>query len=193
MFIPFITSLDGEIYPTKGGGRRGRGRTGGGNRSGRNRDGGGGWRDPSGRIGWGGPKGKATISLPGSSWWRRRQASSYSNGGGKPKIIPPGQQFAGRSSGGGRRGAVYGSRFVVIGTSHIFGGVDLRSCDTRIYGSGYPGYYGRGVNGLGFPFVFWPVVWGPGFGYGPRYLHNGSEVRVFFKSLPESVKVRSRN
>ena len=46
----------------------------------------------------------------------------------------------------------------------------------RSYGSGYPGYAGRGVGGLGFPFIFWPVVWGPGFGYGPGYLHN-SEVR----------------
>ena len=31
-------------------------------------------------------------------------------------------------------------------------------CST--YGSGYPGITGRGVAGRGFPFWFWPVVWG---------------------------------
>jgi hypothetical protein len=29
-----------------------------------------------------------------------------------------------------------------------------------MYGSGYPGYHSPGVAGLGFPFWFWPVIWG---------------------------------
>ncbi|KAF9076787.1 hypothetical protein BDP27DRAFT_1312584 [Rhodocollybia butyracea] len=47
--------------------------------------------------------------------------------------------FSGRPAGGGTRSAVYGS---------------------RAYGSGYPGSSGLGVAGRGFPFFFWPVVWG---------------------------------
>lgn len=45
----------------------------------------------------------------------------------------------------------------------------------RTYGSGYPAGYttpGRGVAGAGFPFYFWPVVWGGGLGYGGAYLYN---------------------
>lgn len=39
-----------------------------------------------------------------------------------------------------------------------------------VYGSGYPGYYGRGVSGRNFPFVFWPLSFG-NVG-GPAYLYN---------------------
>lgn len=46
----------------------------------------------------------------------------------------------------------------------------------RTYGSGYPGVNSRGVSGLGFPFIFWPVVWGGGLGYGAAYLHDTNEV-----------------
>lgn len=48
----------------------------------------------------------------------------------------------------------------------------------RSYGSGYPGVTGtRGVDGYGFPFYFWPVVWGGAAGAsGGAYLHT-SEVR----------------
>lgn len=46
----------------------------------------------------------------------------------------------------------------------------------RTYGSGYPGVRSRGINGLGFPFYFWPVVWGGAAGAGgAAYLHS-SEV-----------------
>ncbi len=44
----------------------------------------------------------------------------------------------------------------------------------RTYGSGYPGYYGRGVGGLGFPFYFWPLAFGTV--GGAAYLYN-DEVR----------------
>jgi hypothetical protein len=30
----------------------------------------------------------------------------------------------------------------------------------REYGSGYPGITGRGTDGRGFPFIFWPLAWG---------------------------------
>ena len=46
----------------------------------------------------------------------------------------------------------------------------------RTYGSGYPGTASRGVAGLGFPFVFWPIVWGGSYGYGAAYLHETREV-----------------
>lgn len=44
------------------------------------------------------------------------------------------------------------------------------------YGSGYPGTTGLGVANRGFPFVFWPLVWGGGLGYGAAYLHSNHEV-----------------
>ncbi|KAF9259588.1 hypothetical protein L218DRAFT_874410 [Marasmius fiardii PR-910] len=65
--------------------------------------------------------------------------TSYGGGGGPVGVVPAGQLFAGRSLGGATR-------------SQIFG--------TRTYGSGYPGISSRGVTGRGFPFYFWPVVWG---------------------------------
>ncbi|KAI0036415.1 hypothetical protein K488DRAFT_41051, partial [Vararia minispora EC-137] len=76
----------------------------------------------------------------------------YGNGGGRTIAIPPGQPFAGRSAGGGDRSQVYGN---------------------SVYGSGYPGLAGqRGTTGLGFPFFFWPLVWGGGAAGGVAYLHN---------------------
>lgn len=50
----------------------------------------------------------------------------------------------------------------------------------RVYGSGYPGVASRGVANLGFPFVFWPIVWGGSLGYGAAYLHDTHEVRPVF-------------
>lgn len=48
---------------------------------------------------------------------------------------------------------------------------------SRQYGSGYPGVASRGVAGLGFPFFFWPVVFGTGTLVGTgAYLH-AQEVR----------------
>ncbi|KAK0202711.1 hypothetical protein DFS33DRAFT_1385080 [Desarmillaria ectypa] len=63
-------------------------------------------------------------------------------GSGSTSTIPSGQLFAGRTS------------WPVL--------------YRRSYGSGYPGTSGRGVAGRGFPFYFWPVVWG-----GAAYLHSG--------------------
>ncbi|KAG6829781.1 hypothetical protein H0H87_010296 [Tephrocybe sp. NHM501043] len=55
-------------------------------------------------------------------------------------------------AGGGTRSQVYGS---------------------RTYGSGYPGITGAGVAGRGFPFYFWPVVWGGAAGVETaNYLHD---------------------
>lgn len=50
----------------------------------------------------------------------------------------------------------------------------------RFYGSGYPGYQHRGVDGRGFPFVFWPVVFtAPAIGGGASYLYREVEVFLF--------------
>ncbi|KAL0573020.1 hypothetical protein V5O48_008948, partial [Marasmius crinis-equi] len=65
--------------------------------------------------------------------------TTYGSGGGRPGVVPAGQPFAGRPVGGGTRDQIFG---------------------TRTYGSGYPGITGRGVAGRGFPFYFWPVIWG---------------------------------
>lgn len=68
----------------------------------------------------------------------------------------------------------------------------------RSYGSGYPGVSGLGVGGRGFPFVFWPVVWGGGLGYGAAYLHANHEVsgddgrRRFLITYTFSVSMASR-
>ncbi|KAK6974614.1 hypothetical protein R3P38DRAFT_3132548 [Favolaschia claudopus] len=94
--------------------------------------------------------GKSTpIALGGTS----KSISPYSSGGGRPITIPMGQLFGGRSAGGATRNDIYGS---------------------RTFGSGYPGYFSRGVGGRGFPFWFWPVAWGSGAGYGANvaYMHS---------------------
>ncbi|KAL0577776.1 hypothetical protein V5O48_004204 [Marasmius crinis-equi] len=97
---------------------------------------GGGSRGPSISTGTG--TGSAGGSTP---------VSSESSGGGPNSTISSGP-FAGRSVGGGTREEVFGSRFT---------DVYLRS---RQYGSGYPGVTGPGVAGRGFPYYFWPVIWG---------------------------------
>jgi hypothetical protein len=57
---------------------------------------------------------------------------------------------------------------------------ETRLADTfvsRTYGSGYPGTSGRGVFNHGFPFYFWPIIWGgTAGGANGAYLHD-SEVR----------------
>ncbi|KAH8110027.1 hypothetical protein DFH11DRAFT_1805979 [Phellopilus nigrolimitatus] len=138
-----------KLYRRKGGG--GGGGHGGG-------EGGGGHSDEGGEGSSGGSSGsggassgaRTPVSIgSGSSSGGKTSAISYGSGGGKAAKIPSGQLFAGRSQGGGTRGEVFGS---------------------RTYGSGYPGVTGsRGVAGLGFPFYFWPVVWGTGH---PTYLHS---------------------
>jgi hypothetical protein len=56
----------------------------------------------------------------------------------------------------------------------------LMSMLSGVCGSGYPGLTTqRGVGGLGFPFVFWPVVWGGAAGVdADAYLHRSDEVRT---------------
>ncbi|KAJ7513078.1 hypothetical protein B0H11DRAFT_17357 [Mycena galericulata] len=89
----------------------------------------------SGTKGGSSSSGKSTsISSGGTT----RTITSYNNGGGKTITIPSGNLFAGRTEGGATRGQIWGNRGV---------------------GSGYPGYYSRGVSDRGFPFYFWPMVW----------------------------------
>jgi len=59
---------------------------------------------------------------------------------------------------------------------------------SREYGSGYPGFQGRGVGNRGFPFFFWPLAFGGlGGGLGYTYLHNGEVSSFIFEShLPPS-------
>jgi len=96
----------------------------------------------------GGTKGSVPIS--GSSG--KSSATSYGGGGGKVTTIPSGSLFSGRTQGGGTRQEVFGN---------------------QRYGSGYPGATGLGVSGRGFPFFFWPVVWGGAGGYAAgSYIHN---------------------
>ncbi|KAI0942057.1 hypothetical protein AcV7_002590 [Taiwanofungus camphoratus] len=144
MYVPILTPLGQQLYPRKGGGGHG----GGGGKGGG--EGGGKSGSSSGSSGSkGAPR---SVSIPGSTGGKQT-AVSYGGGGGRVTTIPAGQVFAGRSSGGGTRNEVFG---------------------TSQYGSGYPGVTGRGVAGRGFPFIFWPLVWGEGLGYGANYLF-GSE------------------
>ncbi|KAK7685532.1 hypothetical protein QCA50_011399 [Cerrena zonata] len=158
MYVPGISIPRQRIFPRKGGGAKGGGgggKSGGGSRSGGSSSKGssssssskGGSSSSSGHS-------SAPVSVSGKSPKSGSTVSSFSNGGGRISTIPAGAAFAGRSQGGGSRADVYGS---------------------RTYGSGYPSAYGgvgRGVGGLGFPFFFWPVVWGGGLGYGGAYLYN---------------------
>ena len=67
------------------------------------------------------------------------------------------------------------------------------NCLGRTYGSGYPGFANqRGVNSLGFPFYFWPVVWGSAIGLHTQdaYLHDSEVRRLTFTSLLQSADDR---
>ncbi|TCD60630.1 hypothetical protein EIP91_009761 [Steccherinum ochraceum] len=174
MRIPYISSSSSSsssspssdtnhLYRRKGGGGRGGGKSGGGGSSGGKTGSGssgggssGGKTSGTGSTG-GGSTGKGVgsrgspVPITGRTAGKSSSATAYGGGGGKPTVISAGQPFAGRTVGGGSRGQVFGS---------------------RVYGSGYPGITSRGVGGLGFPFVFWPVIWGGGLGYGGAYLHN---------------------
>ncbi|KAL5522928.1 hypothetical protein ACEPAF_1195 [Sanghuangporus sanghuang] len=145
MFIPFISKASSKRarYRYRRKGGGGGGRGGGGSSSGGSRGGSSGSSSSSGR---------SPVSIgSGSTTGGRTSARPYGNGGGSVTTIPAGQLFAGRTQGGGTRNDIYG---------------------TRTYGSGYPGTASRGVAGLGFPFYFWPVVWGGAAGGGAAYLHN---------------------
>ncbi|KDQ52173.1 hypothetical protein JAAARDRAFT_62106 [Jaapia argillacea MUCL 33604] len=96
--------------------------------------------------------GTSSVGLSGGKTANgKSSATAYGSGGGKVTTIPSGQPFAGRTAGGASRSQVYG---------------------TRSYGSGYPGTSGLGVAGRGFPFYFWPIVWGGGLGIGGAYLFD---------------------
>ncbi|KAI0365780.1 hypothetical protein BV20DRAFT_972680 [Pilatotrama ljubarskyi] len=152
MYVPVITNLSQRLHPRKGGGGRGGG--GGGGKSGGSK-GSTGSSGSDGSSGSSGSVGSRGASVPVSgSTVGRSNAVSYGSGTTKVVTIPAGQPFAGRSSGGATRGQVFGS---------------------QTYGSGYPGASGLGVAGRGFPFVFWPVIWGGGLGYGAAYLHANHE------------------
>ena len=65
-------------------------------------------------------------------------------------------------------------RFLATSRCPCCNGLDTErwSHTCRQYGSGYPGVNGLGVTGRNFPFVYWPFIWGGGFGYGAAYLHT---------------------
>ncbi|OCH95659.1 hypothetical protein OBBRIDRAFT_496265 [Obba rivulosa] len=96
-----------------------------------------------------------SVPLTGATGSKKYQYAAYSSGGGSTTTIPAGQPFAGRIQGGGMRTTIYGS---------------------RTYGSGYPGatftYIYIYDPSPPFPYVFWPVSWGPGYGYGPSWWHT---------------------
>ncbi|KAJ7202442.1 hypothetical protein C8J57DRAFT_1454889 [Mycena rebaudengoi] len=163
MLIPFI-STPRRLGRRKGGGKTG-GSTGGSSSGGKGSSGStgtgsssSGGKGSSSGSGSSSSSGRGSSSSSGKSspikfgGGSSRSSRNYGRGGGRPSTIPAGSLFAGRSQGGGTRAQVFG---------------------TRSYGSGYPGISGRGVGGRGFPFYFWPLMWGGGIGYGSNaYLHS---------------------
>ncbi|KAI0765895.1 hypothetical protein BD413DRAFT_637158 [Trametes elegans] len=150
MYVPVLSNLGQHLYPRLGGGGRGGGGGGGGGRGAL------GEASPALEGALEGYSGSSSggrgSSVPVSgSTNGRSSATSYGSGSTKVSSIPAGQPFAGRQSGGGTRGNVFGN---------------------QAYGSGYPGLASGSVAGRGFPFVFWPLVWGGGLGYGAAYLHD---------------------
>ncbi|KAJ3710409.1 hypothetical protein C8R42DRAFT_648742 [Lentinula raphanica] len=97
----------------------------------------------------------STSSTSSTIYGSSRSITPYGNGAAKSFTIPSGQPFAGRTAGGATRDQIYG---------------------TRTYGSGYPNNAGSlGVANRGFPFFFWPVVWGGTAGGTAAYLHDQNE------------------
>jgi len=145
MFVPFLSERT-PAQPHKHIYPR---KGGGGGKSGGGSKGGGGSTGGSKGGGSSSPKPKS-VPLGGKAPAGKGTATAYGGGGGKVTTIPSGSIFAGRTAGGGSRNQVFGS---------------------RTYGSGYPGVSGRGVFNRGFPFYFWPVVWG-GSAENAAYLHD---------------------
>ncbi|KAF5344379.1 hypothetical protein D9758_013236 [Tetrapyrgos nigripes] len=152
MYVPFITTTWSATGSNKVLGKRKGGGGGGRSSGGRSSSSSG---KSSGSSGKSGGRSSSSTIFGGS-----RTSRPYGNGGGKPTVVPAGQPFSGRSVGGGMRSQVFGS---------------------RTYGSGYPGYgLARGVAGRGFPFYFWPLVWGGAVGVGTAsYLNAEDEVHWF--------------
>ncbi|PIL30115.1 hypothetical protein GSI_07744 [Ganoderma sinense ZZ0214-1] len=161
MYVPGVTKPSAQrLYRRKGGGGKGGAKSGSSGRSGSSgTSGNSGSSNSKGSDGVSGSTGSSvgsrgsTVSVSGATNGRTT-AVAYGSGTTKVVTIPQGQPFAGRTSGGATRDAVYGNSY---------------------YGSGYPGTTGLGVANRGFPFVFWPLVWGGGFGYGAAYLHDDRE------------------
>ncbi|KAJ7635285.1 hypothetical protein FB45DRAFT_482994 [Roridomyces roridus] len=170
MYVPFITELHETLVRRKGGGASSGGKGGGSSSSagkgsssssGKGSSSSGSSRSGSSSSGSSRSGSSSSSSRPGGSTksvpiaGSSQKVTGYTFGGGKVSNIPSGQPFAGRSQGGGNRNQIWGS---------------------RTYGSGYPGYSGRGVSNLGFPFYFWPLVWGTTIGYGASgYLDESHE------------------
>ncbi|KAJ7289577.1 hypothetical protein C8J57DRAFT_1628607 [Mycena rebaudengoi] len=92
--------------------------------------------------GGGGGSNKGGLSVASGDGSKTARASGF--GGGTTSQIPAGHPFAGRAAGGGKRDQVLGGSYYGSG-----------------YPAGYPGYSPvPGVYNSGFPFYYWPVVWG---------------------------------
>ncbi|KZS96377.1 hypothetical protein SISNIDRAFT_451066 [Sistotremastrum niveocremeum HHB9708] len=168
VFIPLLSKRTTKERRKGGGG-------GGGNKGGGGKSGGSSSSGSSGSSGSSSSGSKGSSSSSGSSGSSRSvpisnagngrsSATAYGLGGGAVGTIAAGSLFAGRSIGGGTRNQVYGS---------------------RTYGSGYPGLGPGSVANRGFPFGFWPVVWGSTLGFSTAaYLHDSEYGRPDNSSRP---------
>ncbi|TFK70715.1 hypothetical protein BDN72DRAFT_794822 [Pluteus cervinus] len=142
MFVPFISTRNPNrsfLGKRKGGGGGGKGGGGGSKGGGSSSSGKGGSSGSSkGSSGSGSSSGSSRPSSVSVGGGTSKTAHPYSFGGGPVVVIPSGSQFAGRQEGGANRNEVFG---------------------TKQFGSGYPGLFGRGVGGRGFPFYYWPLAW----------------------------------
>ncbi|KAJ7884367.1 hypothetical protein B0H14DRAFT_3128403 [Mycena olivaceomarginata] len=136
MFLPFFSTRGGILMRRRGGGSGGASSSSSDGKGGSSSTGSG-----KGGLSSSSSKGGASTPIKTSSGGSTKFVSTYGDGGRKVITIPAGQMFAGRVQGGATRNQVWGS---------------------LMYGSGYPGYYTRGVSDIPFPFYFWPIAWGPG-------------------------------
>ncbi|KAJ7113892.1 hypothetical protein C8R44DRAFT_795929 [Mycena epipterygia] len=158
MFVPFVSDpRRSSLSRRKGGGKSGSSSAGKGSSSSTGKSGSS-TTSNTGKTSSSTKGGSSAASSKGpsgiiSSGGVSRSITRYGFGGGKIVTIPSGQLFAGRTEGGATRNQIWG---------------------TRVYGSGYPGMSTRGVNGRGFPFFFWPLVWATGLHYAASagYLHT---------------------
>ncbi|KAL4063005.1 hypothetical protein V8B97DRAFT_1600899 [Scleroderma yunnanense] len=138
------------------------------------RKGGGGGKSSSGSSG-----GKSSSGSSGGSGGKSSGGSSPSKGsssGVKPYPVPvKGSSASGKSSASvyGYGGDIWIQASLLVETYWLWHWPELETWD-RTYGSGYPGITGRGVAGHGFPFWFWPIVWG-GAAVGVESYLDGSE------------------
>ncbi|KAJ7879753.1 hypothetical protein B0H14DRAFT_3106272 [Mycena olivaceomarginata] len=129
MFLPFFSTRGGILMRRRGGGSGGASSSSSGGKGGSSSTGSG-----KGGLSSSSSKGGASTPIktsPISSGGSTKFVSTYGDGGRKVITIPAGQIFAGR-------------------------GAQLSA--GRMYGSGYPGYYTRGVSDRPFPFYFWPIA-----------------------------------